>query len=62
MACGHADGELVLWDTETWEPQLYLQTGLEPIRCLEFSPTGDRLAVGGHGDRILLYDGRLPGL
>lgn len=56
MASGHFDGEVLFWDTDLWAPQLSVQTNLHPIRALQFSPSGDRLAVGGKGSGPLIFD------
>ncbi|QDV44079.1 Serine/threonine-protein kinase PknB [Stieleria neptunia] len=56
MASGHFDGEVLFWDTETWETQLVVQTDVAPIRDLQFSPTADRLAVGGKAGHLAVFD------
>lgn len=52
MVTGHFDGEIQIWDTVNWEPQITLPTDLTPVRAVEFSPDGKRLLVGGKGDHL----------
>lgn len=60
LATGYFDGEVVFWDTLTWEPQLSIRTSLTPIRDVEFSPDGQTLVVGGKGGHVAVFRSEPP--
>jgi WD40 repeat protein len=56
MATSHFDGEILLWDTQTWEPQLSIRTEVSPLRDLRFDSSGQRLVAGGKSSQLLVFE------
>ncbi|MGI9473074.1 MAG: hypothetical protein ACR2NZ_16150, partial [Rubripirellula sp.] len=50
------DGRVVLWDTTSWQVQVEIKLLPEGVRCVRFSPTGDRLVVSGNGGNVAIFE------
>lgn len=55
MVSAHFDGQLIFWDTKTWEPQLVIPTGIDIVRAMVLSPDGNQLALSGSGPEVKVF-------
>jgi WD40 repeat protein len=53
---GHADGVMALWNVRSGEALRHLKVASSTLRCIELSPDGQRLIVGGYDGRMILLD------
>jgi len=64
LAAGLIDGEILVWDTQTWRPRKFRPGGGD-IMSLSFSPNGARLLASTTDDRAEVWDmasGQLVGM
>jgi len=56
LACGHLDGEIVLWNTATGEELLALMSPAAPIHSLVFDASGQSLVSAEGRDTVKLWN------
>lgn len=56
LVSAHFDGKILFWDTQTWEQQLAIDSGLDLVRTIRLRPSGGQLVAGGNRDEIVVYD------
>jgi WD40 repeat protein len=53
---GYEDGTVVIWDAESWEEVMSLETGTKFANTVEWSPTGDRILTTNWDSTTLVWD------
>ena len=56
LATGSWDGTVKIWNTENWTCIRSINVSQHGIRCIEWSPTDDMLAIGTSQNQIYLWD------
>ena len=56
LACGGAEGRLVIWDTSTWQVWSSARRHSQKLDCSAFSSDGQHLATGGDDHIVCLLN------
>ncbi len=62
LAVAYVDGDVAIYEVSSgWQRAIH-RTGLNEVYCVEWSPDGKLLAVGGSGGATIIYDDQLAEL